>query len=99
MQLPLTGRGQREEVVVANTPFNAGATWALGTQKLYYYPSEPEGSTALSTIRAIDLDSRKVLDLPTGNTILGRGLSLSPEGDWLLHTQKDRAISLVMIAE
>ena len=38
-------------------------------------------------------------DLPVGNIRLARGLSLSPDGRWLVRSQIDRALTLVMIAE
>jgi hypothetical protein len=50
-------------------------------------------------VRAFDLETHRVRDLPVGNTLLGRGLSLSPDGRWLLRTQSDRLLSVIMIAE
>ena len=50
-------------------------------------------------VRAIDLQTGSTRDLPLGDIRLGRGLCLSPDGRWMLRSQNDRALTLVMIAE
>jgi Tol biopolymer transport system component len=97
--LPARGAGEQEESVIPHAPFRAAATWALGRRELYYYPSEQDGVLPFPSVRAVDLETRRVRDLQTGNTLLGRGLSLSADGKWLLRTQSDRSQSLIMIAE
>lgn len=97
--LPARGRGQTEMPVAMNVPFRAGATWALGTHELFYYPSTNDPATPFPVVRAVDLTTGSTRDLPLGKVLLGRGLSLSPDGDWLLRSQSDRALTLIMIAE
>jgi len=62
---------------------------------------QPVDDPALSfpAVRAIDVETGRIRDLPVGNIRLGRGLSLSPDGRWLLQSQNDRAQTLVMIAK
>ena len=98
LRLPVGSAGQ-EEAVVPNTPFRAGATWALGPHNLYYYPSEEEGTVRLPSVRAVDLGTGHIRDLTTGNKMLGRGLSLSSDSGYLLRTDRDRTSSVIMIAE
>jgi Tol biopolymer transport system component len=97
--LPPGGRGQAETPVVTNVPYVAGATWALGSHELFYYPSIEDPVVPFPSVRAVDLETSRTRDLPVGNIRLSRGLSLSPDGRWLLRSQNDRALTLVMIAE
>ncbi len=97
--LPARGRGQEEIPVATNVPFRAGATWALGTHELFYYPSTEDAAVPFPAVRAIDLKSGVSRDLQLGKILLGRGLSLSPDGRWLLRSQTDRALTLIMVAE
>jgi hypothetical protein len=97
--LPLGGADQHEELVASGIPFGAAETWALGSHELFYYPLAEGATIPLPAVRAVTLDDpRRVRDLPV-DTVLGRGLSLSPDGRWLLRTQTDRSLSLVIIAE
>lgn len=91
--------GQQEQAVIPAAPYKASATWALGAHVLYFYPSEEESPGRLASIRAVDLETLRVRDLPTAKKVLGRGLSLSPDGKSLLYTIKDRFSSSIMIAE
>jgi dipeptidyl aminopeptidase/acylaminoacyl peptidase len=97
--LPPRGRGQAESPVALNVPFRAGATWALGARELFYYPSVEDPAVPFPAVRGVDLETGRVRDLPLGNIRLGRGLSISPDGRWLLRSQIDRAVTLVMLAE
>jgi Tol biopolymer transport system component len=97
--LPAGGTQQHEEALIPDTPFRAAGTWTLGRSELYYYPSEKNSAVPFPSVRALNLETRRVRDLPVGNTLLGRGLSLSPDGQWLLRTQSDRLLSVIMIAE
>ena len=97
--LPSRGPGQTETPVALNVPFKAGATWALGTRELFYYPSIEDPSVPFPSVRAVDLETGRTRELPVGNVRLGRGLSLSPDERWLLRSQNDRAQTLIMIAE
>jgi Tol biopolymer transport system component len=99
LPLPSGDAGQQEQAVVPTTPFKAAATWALGPHVLYYYPSEEESTDRVPSIHAVDLETLRVRVLATGNKVLGRGLSLSPDGRSLLYTNKDRVSSSIMIAE
>src|SRR4051794_2204034 len=97
--LPARGPGQAETPVALNVPFRAGATWALGTHELFYYPSIEDPAVPIPAVRAVDLETGRTRNLPVGNIRLGRGLSLSPDERWLLRSQNDRALTLIMIAE
>jgi Tol biopolymer transport system component len=97
--LPARGPGQAETVIARNVPFKAGATWALGARELFYYPSAESPAVLFPSVRAVDLATGSTRDLPVGNVRLARGLSLSPDGSWLVRSQNDRALTLVMIAE
>jgi eukaryotic-like serine/threonine-protein kinase len=97
--LPARGRGQPETPIALNVPFKAGATWALRARELFYYPSIEDPALPFPAVRAVDVETGLRRDLPVGNIRLGRGLSLSPDGRWLLRSQNDRAQTLVMIAE
>jgi hypothetical protein len=99
MALPAGGIQQHEEALITDTPFRAAGIWTLGRSELYYYPSEENSAVPFPSVRALNLETRRVRDLPVGNTLLGRGLSLSPDGQWLLRTQSDRLLSVIMIAE
>ena len=99
ISLPARGPGQVETPVALRAPYKAGATWALGKDELYYYPSTADPANQFPAVRAVNLATGRIRDLPVGNTRLGRGLSLSPDGRWLLRSQSDRAQTLVMIAE
>lgn len=97
--LPPGGRGQPETPVAMNVPFMAGATWTLGARELFYYPSTEDPEVLFPAVRAVDVETGLARDLSAGNVRLGRGLSLSPDGRWLLRSQNDRALTLIMIAE
>jgi hypothetical protein len=97
--LPLHGRGQAALPVALNVPFRAGASWALGTHELFYYPSTADRTVPFPSLRAVDLQSGRIRDLPIGTVSLGRGIALSPDEQWILRSQNDRALTLVMIAE
>ena len=99
LPLPFADGGTKEQAVVPATPFSAAATWALGPHVLYYYPSEEVTTNRIPSVRAVDLETLRVRDLATGNKVLGRGLSLSPDGRSLLRTNKDRVSSSIVIAE
>lgn len=99
MELPLRGPGQPEAVVIPTVPFGAAATWALGTRELFYYPFGAHPEARFPLVRAVDLQAGRARDLPVGNIRLGRGLSLSPDGRWLVRSQNDRALTLIMVAE
>ena len=77
----------------------AAATWALGTHELFYYPWTEDPAVPFPSVRAVDVQTGRTRDLPLENIRLGRGLSLSPDERWLLRSQNDRALTLVMIAE
>ena len=95
--LPARGPGQQETVVAPKVPFAAAATWALGARELFYYPAVDD--PGFPPVRAIDVETGRTRDLPVGNIRLGRGLSLSADGRWMLRSQNDRALTLVMVAE
>jgi eukaryotic-like serine/threonine-protein kinase len=97
--LPLRGRGQRALPVALGLPFRAGATWALGTHELFYYPSTADRTIPFPSVRAVDLQSGRTRDLPLGMVSLGRGIALSPDEQWLLRSQNERASTLIMLAE
>jgi Tol biopolymer transport system component len=97
--LPLHGRGQAASPVALGVPFKAGASWALGTHELFYYPSTADRTVPFPSLRAVDLQSGRTRDLPIGMVSLGRGIALSPDEQWILRSQNDRALTLVMIAE
>jgi Tol biopolymer transport system component len=97
--LPARGPGQPETAIALEVPFKAGGTWALGDRELFYYPSVEDPGVRFPPVRAVDVETGRTRDLPIGNIRLGRGLSLSPDGRWLLRSQNDRALTLVMIAE
>ena len=98
LPLPFSASGS-EQMVVPSSPSRAAATWALGSNLLYYYPSQEEGAHIVPALREVNLRTLRVRDLPVGNNLVGRGLTLSPDGQSLLLTHKDRASSSVVIAE
>jgi Tol biopolymer transport system component len=97
--LPARGAGQQETKVTEHVPFRAAATWALGAHELFYYPAFDDPDLQFPPMRAVDIQTGRTRDLPLGNIRLGRGLSLSPDGRWMLRSQIERAQTLVMIAE
>ena len=97
--LPARGQSQLETPVIQDVPFRAGAIWALGLRELFYYPSIQDPAVPFPAVRAVDLETGRTRDLQLGNIRLGRGLSLSPDERWLLRSQNDRALTLIMIAE
>ncbi len=97
--LPTHGQAQLEEPIARNVPFKASASWALGANELFYYPATDDPATPYPALRAVDLNTGRTRDLPVGNIRLSRGLSVSPDGRWLLRSQTDRAQTLVMVAE
>jgi Tol biopolymer transport system component len=97
--LPAQGPGQVEIPIALNIPFKAGATWALGTNELFYYPSEEDPAVPFPDVKAVNITTGATRNLPVGKVRLGRGLGLSPDEHWLLRSQNDRAQTLVMIAE
>ena len=99
IELPARGPGQKETMVAPKIPFQAAATWALGARELFYYPGVEDPEIPFPPVRAVDVETGGTRDLPLGNIRLGRGLSLSPDGRWMLRSQNDRALTLVMIAE
>lgn len=99
MALPAHGSVQQETAIAPKIPFQAAATWALGARELFYYPAVDDPKVRFPPVRAIDLKTGSTRDLPLGNIRLARGLSLSADGRWMLRSQNDRALSLVMIAE
>lgn len=97
--LPARGPGQQETQIVGKLPYIAAATWALGNRELFYYPAVEDPAVRFPPVRAVELETGRSRDLPVGDIRLGRGLSLSPDGRWLVRSQNDRALTLVMIAE
>jgi hypothetical protein len=97
--LPPRGPGQAETPVALNIPFRAGATWTLGAHELFYYPSVDDPLVPFPAIRAVDVETGRGRDLLLPKIRLGRAISLSPDGRWLLRSQVDRAATLVMLAE
>jgi hypothetical protein len=97
--LPARGFGQSETAIASKLPFRVGATWALGARELFYYPAAEGPAVKFPPVRAVDLETGRSRDIPVGNVRLGRGLSISPDERWLLRSQNDRALTLVMIAE
>lgn len=97
--LPARGRGQLETPLALNVPMKAAAIWALGAHELFYYPPVNDPAVPFPPVRAVDVKTGLVRDLPVENISLGRGLSLSPGGHWLLHTRNDRSQTLIMVAE
>jgi Tol biopolymer transport system component len=97
--LPARGPRQPETPIAQNVPYRAGATWVLGARELFYYPSTDDPTVPFPAVRAVDLETRRTRDLLVGKVRLSRGLSLSPDGRWLLRSQIDRAQTTVMIAE
>jgi Tol biopolymer transport system component/serine/threonine protein kinase len=97
--LPARGPGQPETLVAPNVPYKAAATWALGARELFYYPAVEDPAVRFPPVRAVNLETGRTRDLPVGNIRLARGLSLSPDERWLVRSQIDRALTLVMIAE
>jgi Tol biopolymer transport system component len=97
--LPARGPGQPETPITRNVPFKAAATWALGARELFYYPSTDDPAVPFPAVGAFDVETGQTRELPVGNIRLSRGLSLSPDGHWLLRSQNDRAQTLIMIAE
>lgn len=97
--LPVHGSDQMETELAIDVPEQAVATWALGTHELFYYPSTKNPAVPFLSVRAVDLQTGSTRDLPLKNVRLGRGLSLSPDERWLLRSQVDRGLTLVMLAE
>jgi Tol biopolymer transport system component len=97
--LPSTGHAQTEIPLVIDVPYTAGATWTLSASELFYYPSVDDPAVPYPSVRALNLETGHSRDLSVGKIRLGRGLSLSPDGQWLLRSQNDRGLTLVMIAE
>jgi len=97
--LPLRGRGQPETPIALNLPYAAGATWALTGRELFYYPSVDDPAVPFPSVRALDLETGHTRDLPVDKVRLGRGLSISPDSRWLLRSQHDRELTLIVIAE
>ncbi|MCC6539288.1 MAG: serine/threonine-protein kinase [Bryobacterales bacterium] len=97
LPLPEPMKERVEEAVAVNVPWAALGTWALTESELLYYPAL--GGVAFPPVRAVHLKTRTNRDLPVGDSMLGRGLSTSADGRWLLQTREDRKLSLAMIAE
>ena len=85
--LPSRGPGQTETPVALNVPFKAGATWALGTRELFYYPSIEDPSVHDFFGASRRSGNGPTRELPVGNVRLGRGLPLSPDERWLLRSR------------
>jgi dipeptidyl aminopeptidase/acylaminoacyl peptidase len=69
------------------------------TRELFYYPPVERSEMRFPPVRAVDVKTGQVRDIAVGDIRLGRGLSLSPDGRWLLRSQIDHALTLVMVAE
>jgi Tol biopolymer transport system component len=97
--LPIRGPNQQETLVVPRVPFRAAASWALGASELFYYPAVESPQVPFPPVRAADVETGRTRDISVGDLQLGRGLSLSPDGRWILRSQIDRALTLIMVAE
>jgi len=97
--LPAHGPRQHETPIMLNVPMKAAAIWALGARELFYYPPINDPVAPFPPVRAVNVETGLARELPVGNVALGRGLSVSPDGHWLLRTQNDRVQTLVMVAE
>jgi len=97
--LPARGPAQKEELVTPKTPTAVAGTWALGLRELFYYPGVEDPAVQFPPVRAVDVETGRVRDISMENRRLGRGISLSADGRWLLLSQNDRALTLVMVAE
>jgi Tol biopolymer transport system component len=100
-RIPLAKRATQAPAteVIPEVPSKAGATWALGERDLFYYPSTEEPTVRFPSIRAFELNSGKVRNIDVGPVRLNRGLSLSADQHWLLHSQADRVLKLIMVAQ
>ena len=99
IELPARGPEQQEAPVASEVPFAAAATWTLSARELFYYPALDKPQVRFPPLRAIDVETGRARDIEVGDVRLARGLALSPDGRWLLRSQIDRALTLVMIAE
>ena len=100
-RIPLAKQANRARAteVIPEVPSKAGATWALGKSDLFYYPSTEQPTVRFPSIRAFGLTSGKVRDIDVGEVRLNRGLSLSADQRWLLHSRADRVLKLIMVAQ
>jgi hypothetical protein len=99
LALPPRGPGQQETPVTPKVPYGAAATWALGARELFYYPAVDDPAVGFPPVRSVDVETGRTRDIAVGNIRLGRGVALSQDGRWMLRSQNDRALTLVMIAE
>lgn len=89
--------GGKEEPLKGMSTLNAGESWTATTRGIYYTSS----SSTLAGINFYDFNSgsaKRLFTLPRPPTS-GGGLSVSPDGHWLLYTQTDDAQSDIMLAE
>jgi hypothetical protein len=96
ISLPARGPGQQETVVGPRIPFPAAATkgWEYVA---FYYPAvdDPQVRFPRASHRC---RNRTDPGSSGGKDTAWRGLS-SVDGHWMLRSQKDRALTLVMVAE
>jgi hypothetical protein len=100
-KISLTDRAAQPSAVevIRKVPSNAGATWTLGRSELFFYPSTQLPTVRFPSIRAFNLGTGKLRDIDVGPVRLNRGLSLSRDQRWLLHSQADRVSKLIMVAQ
>jgi len=68
--------------------------WTVVPEGIFFIPAEAERS-----IRYFDSSTREIREVLTSNTDLAHGLSVSPDGRYLLFAQVDRENSDIMMVE
>ena len=99
VRLPIAeGGAYQEELLLSPVEFKSTAGWTLSENELFFAAPQRSKDESLALIRALDLRTRTVRNLPMPPGVqLGRGVSLSPDGKWIAHTRQDHASSNVTV--
>ena len=97
--MPLRGPGRRKRRCVEYTVLGRRRNVGAGRAGAVLLSVDRRSSRSVSGSASDRCRNGPTRDLPVGNISLSRGLSLSPDGRWLLRSQIDRALTHIMIAE
>ena len=88
----LSGQPGTESEVDGLPRLRASDSWTLSTGGIYFVPAE-----APRSVRYFDLASKQTRQIFEADKNLGYGLSVSPDGRWILYSQEDVNSDIMLV--
>ena len=94
-KVPLVmGQPGTESEVEGIPRFKLSESWALSRSGIYFVPAE-----APRSVRYFDFSTRQVRPIFEVDEVLGSGMSVSPDGRWILYSQVGDVNSDIMLVD